>query len=845
MSPKMSRLMWGTLLGSCLIAAFALSPGRAQNRVEQSPDKLIPGDSLLFIKWDGSVAHSAAFSETAAHAALYESGLVPLLEKAFVGIASQAGPGSQLLDGPAGQALRHVRNHGFRLAVALSQPEPNRPPLPYAVAVFPKAGEFADPLGQLFQQMARVEVDSKELDGRRIRTFIIPDSPGVQAGWWVEGEHLMITAGINTLSTALAVASGELPNVTTSPLWEEFGPESVDFEMTGLSWLDLGRLRDTFGPMPVPVPMPGPDGRPLTVNDIARVAGLDNVGAAVSQSGYKGQALWSETTFQVDGEKRGLLALGDNESMTFDQLPPMPADTTSFAACSFSLSGFYDGLVKIARDVAKLGPPQAGQQVEQGLDAIPQIIGFDPKTDLFDALGNVTACYLDSSQDFFGIGGIAVVAAVKDSEKLKKTLDHILLMAEAASNGDFQVVRSQQYGRQIISFQVEGVEFGGLVVDQNWVIIGLMPQTVEAALLRIDGKLDRFVPSRELQTALDAMPKEFTSIVVGNPRRTYRALMGYAPLLFAGAQAGLRESDLVPRDFRLPVSLADVPPSEVVVRPLFPNVMVGQTTEQGFRWTSRSSLPTIPFAGDVGGVGSVGTIGVMTALLLPAVQQARAAARRTQSANNMKQMMLAMHNYHDVYRHFPSGTIKESAENPDDRLSWLVSLLPFLEQAALFEQIDRESKWDSEANSDWTGFDIQTFLNPALPKGRPGTTHYIGMAGIGKDAANLDVDDPKAGVFGYNRVTRLRDIKDGTSNTIAITEASDDFGPWARGGRSTIRGLTEEPCINGPDGIGGPYPGGVNAALSDGAVRFISEKIDPNVFKALITISGGERIGAF
>lgn len=847
MSPKMSRLLWGTLLGSCLMAAFALSPSRAQNRVIQSPDKLIPKEALLFIRWDGTKAHAQAFSETAANEALYDSGLMPVLEKAFNGIASQAGPAAGILDGPAGQALSHIKDNGVRLAVALAAPGPNGPPmpLPYSVAVFPQAGQFAEPLGQLLQRNGHIEVDSQEIDGRQISMFIIPDSPGIEVGWWVEGEHLMVAAGINALPIAVAVANGESPNVTDNPLWKEFGPESVEFDMTGLSWLDIGKLRDSFGHMPIPLPMPGPDGQPLTVNAIAEVAGLDNVGAAVSQNGYKGKALWSESILQVDGEKRGILALGDHQTFTLDQLPPLPADTTAFAAGSISLSKFYDDLLTLVRNTAKLGPPEIAQQIEQGIQAAPQIIGFDPKTDLFDTLGNVTTVYLDSSQDFFGIGGVAVITEVKDSEKLKRTLDHILLMSEAASSGVFTTVRTEKHGRQIITFDVDGIEFGGLVVDENWLIAGLMPQTTEAALLRIDGKLDRFVPSRELQVALDSMPKEFSSIAVSNPRRIYRALMGYAPLLFSAAQAGLRESDMFPADFKLPVTLAELPPTELVVRPLFPNVAVGQSTANGFRWVSRGSLPSLPFGGDVGGIGSVGTIGVLTALLLPAVQQARMAARRTQSMNNLKQLLLAMHNYHDVYRHFPAGTVKDSAEEVDDRLSWIVSILPFIEQQALYEQLDQKDGWKSDANSDWTGFNIEMLTNPAEPNRREGVTHYVGMAGIGKDAANLKVDDPGAGIFGYNRQTRMRDIKDGTSNTIAITEASDGFGPWAQGGRSTIRGLTEEPYINGPDGIGSPFPGGMNAGISDGSVRFISENIDPEVFKALITISGGERIGAF
>ncbi|MBL6706479.1 MAG: DUF1559 domain-containing protein, partial [Planctomycetaceae bacterium] len=162
--------------------------------------------------------------------------------------------------------------------------------------------------------------------------------------------------------------------------------------------------------------------------------------------------------------------------------------------------------------------------------------------------------------------------------------------------------------------------------------------------------------------------------------------MGYAPLLFSGAQAGLRNSGMFPPDLELPVKLADVPPSELVVRPLFPNVLVSESTEKGFRWISRGSLPSLPFGGDVGGIGSVGSVGVMVALLLPAVQQARMAARRAQSKNNLKQLLLAMHNYHDVYRQVPTGTVVDSAEEVDDRLSWLISILPFIEQQALYEQ---------------------------------------------------------------------------------------------------------------------------------------------------------------
>ena len=118
-------------------------------------------------------------------------------------------------------------------------------------------------------------------------------------------------------------------------------------------------------------------------------------------------------------------------------------------------------------------------------------------------------------------------------------------------------------------------------------------------------------------------------------------------------------------------------------------------------------------------------------------------------------------------------------------------------------------------------------------------------AGLGEDGPNLDVDDPQAGMFGYDRRTRFRDVLDGLSNTIMTSEASDEFGGWIQGGRATIRPFRQQPYINGPDGIGGPSPGGCNMGLGDGSVRFISQNIDPSVLEALTTIRGGEALGDF
>jgi hypothetical protein len=208
--------------------------------------------------------------------------------------------------------------------------------------------------------------------------------------------------------------------------------------------------------------------------------------------------------------------------------------------------------------------------------------------------------------------------------------------------------------------------------------------------------------------------------------------------------------------------------------------------------------------------------------------------------------MLAMHNYHDAFNHFPEGTVPNEKLDPDERLSWLATILPYLDQSPLYNMIDLEAGWEDEANATPLKTPLPVYHNPSQLEtpSEYGTTNYVGIAGVGEDGPTLPVTSNKAGVFAYNRATNIADIRDGTSNTICVTDCSEPM-PWGQGGKATIRALTEKPYINGPDGIGGPHQGGIHAGLCDGSVRFISENIDPATFEALTTINGGEALGNF
>jgi prepilin-type processing-associated H-X9-DG protein len=122
---------------------------------------------------------------------------------------------------------------------------------------------------------------------------------------------------------------------------------------------------------------------------------------------------------------------------------------------------------------------------------------------------------------------------------------------------------------------------------------------------------------------------------------------------------------------------------------------------------------------------------------------------------------------------------------------------------------------------------------------------YVAIAGVGANAAELPDKDPQAGIFGYNRKTSFRSVTDGTSNTMMIADSAQPNVSMFAGGKPTVRGFSQQPYLNGPDGIGSPHPGIVHVLMADGSVRALAVETDPQVIEALATKAGGEVVGDF
>jgi prepilin-type N-terminal cleavage/methylation domain-containing protein len=251
----------------------------------------------------------------------------------------------------------------------------------------------------------------------------------------------------------------------------------------------------------------------------------------------------------------------------------------------------------------------------------------------------------------------------------------------------------------------------------------------------------------------------------------------------------------------------------------------------------------------------IAIIGILVGLLLPAVQAAREAARRCQCTNTLAQIGLATHNFEFAAEHLPSGVINENGPIRDEpigqHVSWVVQILPFMEQQRLFEAIDQKAGVYATVNLKARQARLPSLVCPSYPlvigDGDVGTSTYA----ANHHPIEAPIDSDNKGVFYLNSRTRFSEILDGSSNTIFFGEkvsAKPDLG-WASGTRATLRNggsFESRPQIDrsqtpmaevGTLKVGGFssfHGSGANFVLGDGAVRFLPFNIEPKLFQNLM-----------
>jgi prepilin-type N-terminal cleavage/methylation domain-containing protein/prepilin-type processing-associated H-X9-DG protein len=266
----------------------------------------------------------------------------------------------------------------------------------------------------------------------------------------------------------------------------------------------------------------------------------------------------------------------------------------------------------------------------------------------------------------------------------------------------------------------------------------------------------------------------------------------------------------------------------------------------------------------------IAIIAILIALLLPAVQQAREAARRTECKNNLKQLGLAIHNYHDSFNTIPPGWIGGVATA--NNFSWQIFLLPGIEQTNLYNALNFLTAFS-------TG---DTNLMATLPAFRcasdTGAGTYLGLARsnyagviVGAPSTSTSTSTHNGGSFGQNSKHNFRDYRDGMSQTVMVGERMSTglingnprgtegvvAGPFPGeymvvGGTGTAAVPAGGAAIYLPNSNGtatgafsSRHAGGAQFLLGDGSVRMVSENINSATFQAVGTTSGGEITGDF
>lgn len=267
----------------------------------------------------------------------------------------------------------------------------------------------------------------------------------------------------------------------------------------------------------------------------------------------------------------------------------------------------------------------------------------------------------------------------------------------------------------------------------------------------------------------------------------------------------------------------------------------------------------------------IAIIGVLVALLLPAVQAAREAARRTSCLNNISQLALATHNYEFGVEQLPAGVINPigpiRSEPDGQHVSWIVQILPYMEMQTVYDLFDQEAGAYAPVNAPIRAVSVSLLMCPSFPGSDKNTNQSYNYGEYHSEANNevviafgtyagchdgseTPIDDDNNGVLFLNSNIRYSDILDGSSQTLLISEImpwESSLG-WVSGTRATLRNTSSinKPTWKdirdpnnkppGPLEVGGfasAHPGGVNTALADGSCRYLSEDTDAKVLEQL------------
>lgn len=842
------RRLWAGVVGILAASGFA----QANAAGVASLARYFPRQDLaVYAEFDGLAAHDDLWRKTAAYRLLNETPTGAMFQTLAIQLAERSSARSLVQGIEAADLLTlagHLARQGFALGV-VNDPGRPRPRWVGLVIRGGGNGKVREILEKLVAGGRSGEQKPRQSPKAKGRTVSVEGEGPGQAAWWQEGDDLAVSwlspDGADAMIEAL---DGGRPNATDHPDRAALDQTVDGFTPIGLAFADVS----AFAPL----------------SPQAAALGLDRVKRVDYRWGIQGDALMTVTRLAVPAPRSGLLALFDQPPLGPEGLASLPAGLAGITAFSVDLGAVYD---RFAAGVASTSP-NARASLDSAEVAIRNATGLRVRDDLLARLGSKVVYYALPARGDASVNALAgfaqgllrtpravAIFEVKDGATFARLIDGAVARLQGSWR-DRPEAGSKPPPLRI--HPLKGVEHGYVVslapsvaplpagfrptfiVAGSALILAANPDEARAALeLRTRGGA---LPATDpLALPISRMPRgTIMASVVDDRRSLLPELVANLPMLvqwgprMSGGRlsalqirrlmAGMGGARGVPMmnapGVQLDIDPNDLPTPEEIRPFLAPSVFTLTADEQGVELRTREAFPVL---------NPAAMAPVAAAMVVPAIQSARAAAQRSESVNNLKRIGLALHNFHSAMGTFPPQATYDKATKKKPLLSWRVALLPYLEEAALYNEFKLDEPWDSPHNKALIPRMPKVFAVPGA-KAEPGKTYYRGFAG----RSTLFDPQNKAGAG-----VGIQDVTDGTSNTLAIVEAKDAV-IWTKPEEEipVDENMAAQVAVQLLAKMGTHYPGGFNALFTDGSVRFIKTTINAAIFRCLITRNGGEII---
>jgi hypothetical protein len=645
-------------------------------------------------------------------------------------------------------------------------------------------------LDRILAQVPPGLISEVEISGRKWRQLQLPQgAPAVVFG--ASDKYFVVAVGTEKPDDVLARLKG------SPPAWLVELDKSLAIPRRGsIAYLNVKAVTGLAGNLGGP--------------EVARVVaalGLDRVVSIAQTTGLDETGTISRSSIAIEPGAKGIFAALADRPLAPADLAPIPRDATFAVAARLDADRIWNTILAAVGRI----DPRVAAEIDRELGEMQNALDLELREDVLKPLGDVWCLYNSPGDGGFLVTGLTLVVKVNDPARLGKTHERLLARIKAEFNrhggprgGGPAITRSSFAGREIFTLIVPE---RGFPLSPSWcltdkeLVVALMPQTVKAYLAR-PADLPSLAQAPGVAKLFHQKKGPMCVKYIDSPQ----LFQVVYPLvqMFANVLAGEMRREGFDFDPTL------LPSARAIAAHLKPAIGAVYWTESGIEIVQTQTLP-------IGNGMAAAPIAV--GLALPAWQGGREAARRSQSMNNLKQIALALHNYHDANRSFPPAYSTDKDGKP--LLSWRVAILPYIEQVALYRQFHLDEPWDSQHNRPLLNAMPSVYRRPDGQLG-PGRTPYLS---IREDRS----------IFPGAKQISFADITDGAANTIMVVEASPGSAvEWTKPDDLPLN--PQQPLR----GLVGARPGGFLASMADGSVRFVSEGTPAQTLVALFTRNGGE-----